>query len=468
MTAAIRGLENLARTAQNIGDIGATQLQGQQYLTDQKMKSMQMPHLALQGAQAQATLEKLRQPVRMTDYARDTESVSWFASKGPLGKDGITLFDKIAQTVGAEWDKNPDSPTNGMMIKDGRPLTNMDILPYRGEIANWAIAYTDPDHIHADQIERYTRAAETNPEMKQKYIGERSKAQEWFASPERRVQSYRKQQAILLGSPLSTTPETQAQVARLDNKVAQQQKVMQDKINAMKPDKDAYDMQTIYGPKGKTARVSVAKGSNYVPPKGWSLDKPSDKEVRLSPSEQAEKEALLKDYSNNNIIKRQFKAGYDEMMGQTKYKQEDYDQADTENKEILKKLKELGVTYDKNSLADQLIAEGKEMQGEGGLKTYLTKYGVSNPDDPRHNYDYRAAYEAGVKPTLWDDLPKADKEEDIWQAMTGERTGEKMPREKAIKLYSGHYMWPDKFKGSGHRIPSKNNATTKIDPLGIR
>jgi len=57
MNSVMRGLENLSRTAQNIGDIGATQLQGQQYLTDQKMKSMQMPGLQVNAMQNQAMAE---------------------------------------------------------------------------------------------------------------------------------------------------------------------------------------------------------------------------------------------------------------------------------------------------------------------------------------------------------------------------------------------------------------------------
>ena len=366
MSAVMRGLENLARTGQNIGDIGAMELQGQQYLTDQKMKAMQMPGLQVNAMQNQAIAEKLRQPVRMTDYARDTGTASWFASKGPLGKEGVTLLDKIAQTMGAEWDKDPNSPTNGMLMKDDRSLTNMDILPYRGEIANWTMAYTDPDHIHADQIERYTRAAEVNPEMKQRYITERKKAEDWFANPEARINTYRKTQAILLGSPLSTTPEVQAQVARLDNKVVEQQRIMQAKINAMKPDKDTYDMQTIYGPKGQTQRVSVAKGSNYVPPKGWTLAKPSDKseEVKLTASEQAQKEAKMKTYATNLNIIKTYKTGYDEFMGMAgKVTEEDYKQAVADNEILDKWFEKLGIDEgSREDLLNQAIEIAKGMQ----------------------------------------------------------------------------------------------------------
>jgi len=42
-----------------------------------------------------------------------------------------------------------------------------------------------------------------------------------------------------------------------------------------KPDKPVYDMKTIYGPEGKTKQVSIQKGTNYTPPEGWTLTKPS-------------------------------------------------------------------------------------------------------------------------------------------------------------------------------------------------
>jgi len=43
------------------------------------------------------------------------------------------------------------------------------------------------------------------------------------------------------------------------------------------------DMTTIYGPEDQTKRVSITKGSEYTPPKGWSLKAPSspDMEERI-------------------------------------------------------------------------------------------------------------------------------------------------------------------------------------------
>ena len=35
------------------------------------------------------------------------------------------------------------------------------------------------------------------------------------------------------------------------------------------------EMQTIYGPDGQTKRVPVEKGTEYIPPEGWSLSKPT-------------------------------------------------------------------------------------------------------------------------------------------------------------------------------------------------
>ena len=38
----------------------------------------------------------------------------------------------------------------------------------------------------------------------------------------------------------------------------------------------SYDMLTVYGPKGKTKRVSVKKGDDYMPDEGWTLSKPPE------------------------------------------------------------------------------------------------------------------------------------------------------------------------------------------------
>lgn len=240
MTATMRGLENLARTARGIGDLGEMQLQGQQYLTDQKLRSLQYTGLALNAMQNQAMAEKLKQPVRMSDWIRDGGTLDLFISKGPLGDKGTALLDMIAQTVGAKWNTDPDSPNHNMLVKDGRVLTNMDLAPYRGEIANWVISYIDQDHVHYDQIERYSRASQADPEHAYLYNKNIDKAKKFLSDPMARIQSYQKQQAILLKLPLSTTPESQAQIARLDRKVSEQQGIINARIEASKPQKKQY------------------------------------------------------------------------------------------------------------------------------------------------------------------------------------------------------------------------------------
>jgi type II secretory pathway pseudopilin PulG len=45
-----------------------------------------------------------------------------------------------------------------------------------------------------------------------------------------------------------------------------------------KPKSESFDTFTLYGPKGQTKRVSVAKGEGYVPETGWSLKAPKDSE----------------------------------------------------------------------------------------------------------------------------------------------------------------------------------------------
>jgi hypothetical protein len=83
--------------------------------------------------------------------------------------------------------------------------------------------------------------------------------------------------------------------------------------------------------------------------------------------------------------------------------------------------------------------------GRSGYDAWLRRYGVRNPEDPRHNYDYRRAFEAGVEPTRWRDLPVADREEDLRQVAAGQRE----------PIRPDDYMWPDQFKAAGHPVPAE-------------
>jgi len=112
--------------------------------------------------------------------------------------------------------------------------------------------------------------------------------------------------------------------------------------------------------------------------------------------------------------------------------------------------------------ANALTTAASPSTEEKDYQNYLLQYAVTNPENPAHHYDYRSAYRAGVKPIMWDDLPKEVKEEDIQQAITGERTGRPMSREEAIQFYSGHYMWPDQFKLPGHPVPPKKEAINAL------
>jgi len=79
------------------------------------------------------------------------------------------------------------------------------------------------------------------------------------------------------------------------------------------------------------------------------------------------------------------------------------------------------------------------------FRQWAKKYKIKNPDDPRHFYDYRAAYKAGIVPKKWKDLAWKDKMEDVSQMWLGERP----------PFNEEAYMWPDKFKLKEHPIPSK-------------
>lgn len=87
-----------------------------------------------------------------------------------------------------------------------------------------------------------------------------------------------------------------------------------------------------------------------------------------------------------------------------------------------------------------MASRWEKLAKNAAYKKWLSTYNVQNPDDPRHHYDYRAAFEAGVQPTDWADLPGQDKIEDILQG-------------RPVK--PGMFMWPDSFKKTGHPYKPK-------------
>ena len=85
------------------------------------------------------------------------------------------------------------------------------------------------------------------------------------------------------------------------------------------------------------------------------------------------------------------------------------------------------------------------MNNINNFEGYLKQYGVENPDDPRHNYDYKKAFESGITPIKWKDLPEKDRTEDLRQVSEGLRNP--IPKDA--------YMWPDIGKTKEHPIPAK-------------
>lgn len=90
---------------------------------------------------------------------------------------------------------------------------------------------------------------------------------------------------------------------------------------------------------------------------------------------------------------------------------------------------------------------------------FLSKYAIPDPNNPEHFYDYKAAFRAGVEPTPWASLPPEDQEEDIAQAVSGQRTGKPMSEDEAREYYRDAKMWSDEFKKPGHPVPKKEWKT---------
>ncbi len=97
--------------------------------------------------------------------------------------------------------------------------------------------------------------------------------------------------------------------------------------------------------------------------------------------------------------------------------------------------------------AQVITAPRAEPENDPAYSSWLKKYGIINPDDPRHFYDYYAAYKAGIVPEQWKSLPEVDKAEDIAQGRN---------------ISEDAYMWPDKFKKIGHPFPGKEPSIDKL------
>ena len=85
------------------------------------------------------------------------------------------------------------------------------------------------------------------------------------------------------------------------------------------------------------------------------------------------------------------------------------------------------------------------LQTEMAFRLWAQKYGVKNPYDPRHYYDYKKAWLKGISPTQWRDLPWRDKMEDVGQAFLGSRE----------QFSPNAFFWPDLFKEKGHPVPKR-------------
>ena len=98
------------------------------------------------------------------------------------------------------------------------------------------------------------------------------------------------------------------------------------------------------------------------------------KAVNLSPGEAAKKQALLKEYSYNIEIQKKFKTqGAGILDEEGNLTQQDYDDAVSKNIAIMNQLEELGIRYNIESVADQLIAQGRKMQGKGAYEAMPEK-----------------------------------------------------------------------------------------------
>lgn len=259
------------------------------------------PGAELGAVQSEAALEKAKQPASWGGEAHDVFSAMMLAKTAP----------KLAKLYNAKADTS--SGQLQMVRPDGSVVMEID-RDKQAEAAAFLSTYKAAS-TYKDQIARIEETeqmldAQGIPVLdpaRQNLAGNKAKAQAVLDSPERMLRVLRGQLDQL--NKLGHYPED---IKRIKGEIKDQEA----KLSA----------QAKFGLEERKVRVLEEKVN-----------------IDLSPSETAEKAALLKRYGNNLQIQKQFKAGYDEFLGvQTKFKDKDFEDAVSDNDQIMRRLKQLG------------------------------------------------------------------------------------------------------------------------------
>ncbi len=378
MTVITQELGRLANTlGGGISDLGRTRLAGERSLRqsaaldynlgrnritderDTERYALEKPGLEAQAGIEEAIRQKGTTPASWNSEMPDTYSAVHFAKY---------IAPELAKHYKAKWVQD-DQGVSRLQRKDGSYITNFDREANKqDEIGLFYSKYKIRSTLK-DQLARWEEKKQKIDSLglpvdqagveKQRLDANIAEATRIMNTPEEMIKRLEDQKIGL--RQMGNYPE---EIKRIDNEI----KYERERSAKESP---KYDMVTVYGPKRRTKRVSVEKGTTYIPKKGWSLTKPSEKQTKLKPAEKAKKEALLKRYSNNLQIQKQYKAGYDEFLGvQTKFKEDDYTKAIQDNEAIMKQLEGLGVDKGtRESLLNEAIAIAQEMQKGNGTKS---------------------------------------------------------------------------------------------------
>lgn len=154
---------------QGLGAIGKNQLATEelglrrsmaenQLAQQQEERGLRMPGLKVQSERDRAKLERMNQDLTMGHLTGggDIRALGHWTSVSESDPSKLTLTEKFSQLMGARYDTDKESQTFGKFVRDdGTPLKVKDLEPKWREVSELILSNTDPDHLLADQLERY-------------------------------------------------------------------------------------------------------------------------------------------------------------------------------------------------------------------------------------------------------------------------------------------------------------------------
>ena len=349
-----------------ISDLGRSRLAGEQQKTRGALLDYNLGRNRAQDERAEK-LYALQEPVLRqgaakaeADWRKGQQVATWAGERGDDVYKNMVFARTIVPKFMKLYDAKPDMEGGQFKLRrnDGTLIKEIDRDPQaeaEAILSSYKVASTFKDQIQRIEEKEQRLNAQgipaTDPAY-EKLAANKIKAQSVLDSPEKMIRVLEGQLAQL--SKYGHYPED---IKRIKGEI----RIEQAKL--MTPKELAAEQRAIEAHKETMAlrKIQMKNAEKAAKSAGKTT-------VKLSPGEAAKKQALLEEYKYNLKIQEKFKTQEPAILGkpgaEPALTQEDYDEAVSKNIAIMNQLEELGVVYDMNSLADQLILKGREMQGK--------------------------------------------------------------------------------------------------------